>query len=91
MKTCSFCLSNKISDKVFLTGFRWCGSWRASHFLHLTFGLLYCLAGTIQLVAGRTDQLLYCLAGTIQLVAGRTDQLLYCLAGTIQLVAGRTD
>ena len=28
-----------------LSGVRWCGNRRASHFLHLTYGLIYSIAG----------------------------------------------
>ena len=31
---------------------RWCGNRRASHLLHLTWGLLYSLAGGVQFTAG---------------------------------------
>ena len=33
-------------------GVRWCGNRRASHLLHLTWGLLYSLAGGVQFTAG---------------------------------------
>ena len=28
-----------------ISGVRWCGNRRASHFLHLTYGLIYSIAG----------------------------------------------
>ena len=40
------------SKTVLVSGVRWCGNRRASHLLHLSWGLIYSLAGGVQFTAG---------------------------------------
>jgi len=41
-----------LNNSCWNAGVRWCGNRRASHFLHLTWGLIYSIAGGVQFTAG---------------------------------------